>query len=173
MHGKDSLAYYFWLVRCACFLVLIGSELFQFSVRRRHWGQGIPPASAQNVHFCYACALTASGGEGLSPARGGAFPSGKLIEKGGRSRPLVRKDTTLIRSRLWQTVFAGCDRFTLFSPKREHINHTPCSDAFPAWERISSSPSSSCQAQEAAHSMNQSERSRDRMISHMAAKSSP
>jgi len=45
----------------------------QLSAHRRHWGQGISPASCVNVHLRDACALTAPGGEGLGPAGGGAF----------------------------------------------------------------------------------------------------
>jgi len=45
----------------------------QLSARRRHWGQGISPASCANVHLRDACALTAPDGEGLGPAAGGAF----------------------------------------------------------------------------------------------------
>ena len=42
------------------------------TAHRRHWGQGISPASGVLTSKRCACALTAPGGEGLSPASGGA-----------------------------------------------------------------------------------------------------
>ena len=43
------------------------------SARRRHWGQGISPASSVLTSKRDACALSAGGGEGFGPASGGAF----------------------------------------------------------------------------------------------------
>ena len=41
------------------------------SARRRHRGQGdVPPASARNVHFCYACDNSPRGGELFSGPAG-------------------------------------------------------------------------------------------------------
>lgn len=57
-------------------------------------------------------------------------------------------------------------------PAGKYIRHC-FSHTFPAWASTSSSPFSSCQTQEAAHSRNHSARSRLMMMSHMTAKSSP
>lgn len=52
----------------------LSATLQKVTARRRHWGQGISPASGVLTSKRYACALTAGGGEGLSPANGGAVP---------------------------------------------------------------------------------------------------
>lgn len=49
------------------------------------------PCKRKNVHFCYACALTARGGEGLGPAVGGAFSKRKGDFDPGRAEPAAQK----------------------------------------------------------------------------------
>ena len=58
---------------------------------RRHWGQGISPASGVLTSKRYACALTALGGEGLGPANGGAFPQWQ-IDWNGRAEPVLSSE---------------------------------------------------------------------------------
>lgn len=99
-----------------------GQHCQKVPARRRHWGQGISPASDVLTSKRDACTTAALWRRWpLAPPLAGLFQSSKVIGVGGQS-PLPLKDYWHMESRVFLT-----------------------------WDSTFSSPSSSCQTQEAVH----------------------